>query len=132
MIAGRVLETKLVNALIPDAEADETIDLPYIDQTTWNILRWFKSRHRGLWVGGEAKITDTHFVFEPNDANRFVHRNDTSFAFPLRAIMEASVEPGLLTKIIAIRTAERTYRIRCFGAAAFVESIRRRVRMAAG
>jgi hypothetical protein len=121
----RVLESKLVNALVPDAEADESISLPYVDKSTWAILRWFKRYHKGLWVGGAAKLTETQLVFEPNAMNRAAHSTDTSFSFPLAAISQVAVEPGFITKIIAMHTPDRVYRIRCFGAAAFADSIRR-------
>ncbi len=88
-------------------------------------MRWFKAYHRGLWVGGTATLTDTHFVFAPNALNRKLHEGDTGFAVPLQAIASVAVEPGFVTKIIAIATAERVYRIRCFGAEAFAGRIRR-------
>lgn len=132
MTGGTAIETKLVNALIPDAEPDEAIELPYVDRSTWKIVRRFKSYYGGLSVGGEAKLTDTHLVFEPNSMNKAVHTDDTSFALPLNAIIEVTVEPGFLTKIIAMHTREGAYRIRCFGAAKFAERIRQRARTAAG
>ena len=126
---GRVLETKFVNALVSEAVANE-FQLPLLSKSNsdavWSIVRWFKSYYRGLWVGGEVKITDTHLVFEPNYVNKLAHTGDTSFAVSLKTISGVTVEPGILTKIIAIATPERVYRIRCFGAKAFRDRIARR------
>jgi hypothetical protein len=125
MSYGEALETKLVNALVPDAEA---IDIPiaHLDKVLPRILHRFKSHYGGLWVGGAAHLTATHLVFGPNAMNDAVHKDDTSFAIPLRDISAVAVEPGFLTNIIAMQTPERVYRIRCFGAQAFAERIRQR------
>ena len=127
---GPVIAHKLCNALIENAEAVrlggrrsfiEWLVLPFF---SW-VLGYFKRYYGGLWVGGTARLTQTHLVFEPNAVNKAVHQSDTSFAVPLKAITRATLEPGYFTKIIALETPERSYRVRCFGAAAFLETIKR-------
>jgi hypothetical protein len=94
---------------------------PFFSSTLARIKRYYG----GLWVGGTARLTQTHLVFEPNAANVAMHESDTSFAVPLKAITRATLEPGYFTKIIALETPERTFRIRCYGAAEFLETIKR-------
>jgi hypothetical protein len=124
---GPVIAQKLCNALIENAEPVRPggrygwLLFPFFSSTLARIKRYYG----GLWVGGTARLTQTHFVFEPNAVNKAMHKGDTSFAVPLKAITRATLEPGWVTKIIALQTPERTYRVRCFGAAAFLETIKR-------
>jgi hypothetical protein len=119
------VETKMVNALISDAEVSLIVGL-----LTWPEIALLKRYSGGLGVGGRVDLTQTQLIFQPNAANALAHKGGTSFAVPLDATSGISIEPGFLTDVIAIATPDRTHRIRCFGAKRFAERLRARTAQA--
>lgn len=114
-----VVAAKAANALIRDA-ASPLEDAPGIGSSA----RWSRKKYGGLWVGGRVTLTRAELRFAPNAVNRLAHFGDPSFTIPLSAIRHIEVEPGVVTKIIAVTWASGTTRFRCFGAARFADQIR--------
>ena len=123
-----VLATKVANALIEDAEfapnpavkrVMDIADAQGID----TVLEQFKRHFGGLWVGGRLTLTDTALTFAPNGMNRAVHKDLATVTIPLAAITGVEVLPGVLTKIIAIRTGSHIFKTRCWGARPFAAKI---------
>lgn len=121
---GPVLDERLANALIEGVRpaGPALVIAP--------VLKLFSRYYGGLWVGGRVRLTKSHLVFTPNGLNAALHDRDTFFAIPLREITGAKLEGGFLTKIMAFETAGGTRRLRCFGAAAFLDRIRGAVALA--
>jgi len=122
---------KLCNALIKDAEADfglvfglfGAIGIDANEEVFEKTIAGFKKMYGGLWVGGTAVLTEEAVAFQPNLVNKLVHMQDYSLRIPLSDITAVENRDGFLTKIINIKTAKGTLRIRCFGAPAFAELI---------
>ena len=115
-----VLASKVANSLIQDAESP----LEEMPGGIGRSIRRYREGHGGLWVGGRLTLTPAELGFSPNIANRLVHYGDPSVTIPLSAIRQIDVEPGLLTKIIAVRWTGGVTRFRCYGAAKFADQIR--------
>jgi hypothetical protein len=124
MSSAQIVQTKFANALIPEVTAKRN-PLPFLEDTPEAVLREFKKRQDGFWVGGKTELTKTHVAFKPNVVNKHFHEGDASFAIPLASVNGVAVEGGFLTKVIAISTPQRVYRIRCWGAAKFRDAIAR-------
>jgi hypothetical protein len=118
VIPQDIVAAKVANALVQDASS------PLEDAGTGRAIRRTRGRYGGLWVGGRVTLTRTELQFAPNAANRLVHAGDTSFTIPLPAVRQVDVEPGVLTKIIAVTWTGGVTRVRCFGAARFADQIR--------
>ena len=108
-----VLMTKIANALIEDVTAHVRVP----------ILSVFRKAQGGLWVGGWVTLTTKAVSFSANGINRMVQTGTLDVSVPLDRITDASVLPGFFTKIVAITTAERVVKVRCYGAARFAEAI---------
>ena len=83
-----------------------------------------RKKHGGLWVGGRVTLTRAELGFAPNAVNRLVHFGDPSFKIPLFAIRHIDVEPGFVTKIIAVTWTGGVTRFRCYRATLFAGQIR--------
>lgn len=81
----------------------------------------------GSWVGGWMELTPTAVTFAPNGLNKLVIRNDERLVIdlPLESIRSVEIVGGVLTKIISLRTADGEAKLRCWGAPAVAEQIRR-------
>ncbi len=78
-----------------------------------------------MWVGGRVILTRTELRFAPNAVNLGLHDRGPSATIPLHAVRAVSVEPGFLTKIVAVTTTDGVARFRCYGAARFADQVRR-------
>jgi len=114
-----VVASKVANALIQDA-ASPLEHAAGIGRAAERARR----KAGGLWVGGRITLTHTELRFAPNAANRVVHSGDPSFTINLSAIQQVDVEPGVVTKIIAVTWTGGVARFRCYGAAQFADQIR--------
>jgi hypothetical protein len=114
-----VVAAKVANALIQDA-ASPLEDAAGIGSSA----RWSRKKYGGLWVGGRVTLTRAELRFAPNAVNRLVHFGDPSFTIPLCAIRHIDVEPGFVTKIIAVTWTGGVTRFRCYRAARFADQIR--------
>jgi hypothetical protein len=114
-----ILATKAANALIQDA----TSPIENLKSVGRGIRR-YRQRHGGLWVGGRVTLTSAELSFAPNAANRLVHDGDPSVAIPLSAIRQVDIEPGFVTKIVAVTWTGGVARFRCYKAAGFADQIR--------
>jgi len=115
-----VLAARAANALIPGAVSP----LEDVPGGVARVLRRYRQSHGGLWVGGRVTLTSAELGFRANAANRLLHYGDPSFAIPLSAIGHVDVEPGFITKIIAVTWAGGVTRFRCYGAGRFADQIR--------
>jgi hypothetical protein len=114
-----ILATKAANALIQDATSPiENL------KSVGRVARRYRQRHGGLWVGGRVTLTSAELSFAPNAANRLVHDGDPSVAIPLSAIRQVDLEPGLVTKIVAVTWTGGVARFRCYQAAGLADQIR--------
>jgi hypothetical protein len=114
-----IVATRAANALIQDA----TSPIEHLSGAGRGIRR-YRQRHGGLWVGGHVTLTSAELRFAPNTANRLVHDGDPSVAIPLSAIRQVDIEPGFVTKIVAVTWTGGVARFRCFKAAEFGDQIR--------
>jgi hypothetical protein len=121
-VSEQILASRWANALIEDAQADPTV-LPFYESVERAVAR-IRRRYGGLWVGGRVSLTATGFAFAANAVNRAVQSGTLDFVVPLDAIVGVEVERGFITNIIAIRTPDSVFKIRCFGAARFAEKVR--------
>jgi hypothetical protein len=115
-----VLATRAANALIQDA----TSPIENLQGAVGRGIRRYRRSHGGLWVGGRVTLTCAELSFAPNAANRLLHDGDPSVAIPLSAIRQVDVEPGLVTKIVAVTWTGGVARFRCHQAAGFADQIR--------
>jgi hypothetical protein len=77
----------------------------------------------GLWVGGRVTLSTTDVQFHANAVNRSLQSGELDITVDLRSIESVELLPGVLTKIVAMHTGERVFKIRCFGAAKLAEQI---------
>jgi len=119
MTAHDVLASKAANALIEDAASP----LEHAGGIGRSIRR-SRERYGGLWIGGRVTLTPGELEFAPNSANRLLHDGDPSVTIPLSSIRHVDVEPGFVTKIIAVAWTGGVARFRCYGAARFADQIR--------
>ncbi|MGH6762737.1 MAG: hypothetical protein ACRECW_14245 [Phyllobacterium sp.] len=70
-------------------------------------------------------MTTTTLSFSPNDMNRAMHVDpeEMDITILLSSISEISVQRGLITDIIDIRSAAGDLKIRCFKAKSFAAAI---------
>jgi hypothetical protein len=115
-----ILATRVANALIQDA----TSPIENLVGAVGRSTRRYRQRHGGLWVGGRLTLTSAELSFVPNAANRLVHDGDPSVAIPLSAIRQVDIEPGVVTKIVAVTWTGGVARFRCYKAAIFADQIR--------
>ena len=120
MTPQNVLAAKVANALIQDAASP----LENVGGGIRRSIRRSRKRYGGLWVGGRVTLTPTELRFAPNAANRLLHAGDPSVTIPLSAIRQIDVEPGFVTKIIAVTWTGGVARFRCYGAARLADQIR--------
>jgi hypothetical protein len=109
-----VVATRVANALIDDARVNggEGVAIGLVRRS-----------YGGLWVGGRATLTTEAIRFRPNGVNRAVQTGTLEFEIPLTQITSVEVLPGVLTRIIEIRTAGSVAKIRCFRADVFAAQI---------
>ena len=122
---------KACNCLIANAEADLSrysavaallgVDLRAVE----DMLKRFRARYGGLWVGGSAELTTATLTFRPNTANRKVHKDDYSFSVPLSDMIGITCRRGFVTNVIVITTSHGEFKLRCFGARRFADLIAR-------
>ena len=75
--------------------------------------------------GGAATLTKTQLSFKPSALNILMPGGkDPSVAIPLDKIANVVLEGGFITKIIRIEMPELIVRLRCYGAAEFMEKMR--------
>jgi hypothetical protein len=120
MTTGDILAARAANALIQGA----TSPLENLGGGIGRGIRRSRKRYGGLWVGGRVTLTRAELGFAPNGANRLLHDGDPSVAIPLSAIRHIDVEPGFVTKIVAVTWAGGVARFRCYRAASFADQIR--------
>lgn len=114
-----VIISRVANALI--ADVDVTAAVTSVNR---RVLDRHRRRYGGLWVGGRLTVTDTNVAFHANALNRSIQSGQLDIVVDLRSIESVEVLPGVLTKIIAIHTADRVTKVRCFGAAKVADRIR--------
>jgi len=113
-----LIAKKLVNALIPEAEARTPI-------LTRGVISRFQKHYGGLWVGGMLYLRMSSIEFDPNALNRAIHTGDLRRVILLPDIVEVKDRFGVLTGITDITCRDRsTFTFRCFGAKRFAERIR--------
>lgn len=117
-VTQEIVASKLANALI------ENVSSPLEAGAIGTAIRSTRKRYGGLWVGGRVTLTRAELWFAPNAANRLVHVGDPSFTIPLATVRQVEVEPGVLTKIIAVTWTGGVTRFRCYGAARFADLVR--------
>ncbi|MEV0670091.1 hypothetical protein [Mycobacterium sp. NPDC050441] len=120
-----VITSKAANALIEDAEANALGRLAA--QASSGTTHWIdrsRQRYGGLWVGGRLTLTTTTVEFHPNAANRSIQSGSLDVVVPLRYVESVELMPGLVTKIVVVRTPERVLSARCFGATKLADQIR--------
>jgi hypothetical protein len=120
MTTRDIQAARAANALIQDA----TSPLENLAGGIGGGIRRSRKRYGGLWVGGRVTLTPAELGFAPNGANRLLHDGDPSVAIPLAAIRQIDVEPGLVTKIVAVTWRGGVARFRCYRAARFADQIR--------
>ncbi|WKG06205.1 hypothetical protein [Mycolicibacterium sp. HK-90] len=123
--AVTVITSKTANALIEDAEVNALGRLAA--QTSSGSTRWIdrsRQRYGGLWVGGRLTLTTTTVEFHPNTANRSLQNGSLDVVLALRHVESVELMPGLVTKIVVVRTPDRVLSARCFGAAKLADQIR--------
>lgn len=125
MTDGSVIASKVANALVEDARGSGPLAAvldPVLDQ--------FRHQYGGLWVGGRLTLTSTTLEFHPNAINRAANTGTLDLAIDLRRVESVEVQPGVLTKIIAVRVGPQVVKARCFGAAGLADQIRAAVQAA--
>ena len=136
-----ILERRRANALFPQAAPSEQA----LRQISRKMVRsgmfvgWFfapmlrsqlettRRRQRGLWVGGEAILTQSTLSFRPNSLNRSFHSQPETLeaTVPLQQITRLRLRSAFLTDIIDIDTADGLLSIRCFRAKQFLRAIQK-------
>lgn len=114
-----VIISRVANALIVDADVTAAVT-----SANRRVLDRYRRRYGGLWVGGRLTVTDTDVAFHANALNRSIQSGQLDIVVDLRSIESVELLPGVLTKIIAIHTADRVTKVRCFGAAKVADRIR--------
>lgn len=127
----RILLRKAANLLVEDARLDLH---PAMDAglaaaqesraSTESVIDVFRGRYGGLWVGGTLIVTDRSVDFQANALNRMVQTGTLDLSVPLDDIAAVEVQPGLVTKIVAITVGHRQVKARMYGAERVAETIR--------
>ncbi|BBZ15193.1 hypothetical protein MBRA_53880 (plasmid) [Mycobacterium branderi] len=114
-----MIVSRVANALI------ENVDVTFpAAPAARGVLGRYRRRYGGLWVGGRLTVTSTDVQFHANALNRSIQSGQLDIVVDLRSIESVELLPGVLTKIVAIRTDEGVTKFRCFGAAKIAEQIR--------
>ena len=126
MTSGPVIASKVANALVEDARGSGPLAVldPVVDQ--------FRQQYGGVWVGGRLTLTPAVLEFHPNAVNRAANTGTLDLEIDLRQIQSVELQPGVLTKIIAVRVGSQVVKARCFGAAGLADQIRTAVQAAQG
>lgn len=138
-VEPQILLKKVANLLVEDARLDlhPTVDaaLAVVEapaSSTELVLDGFRAKYGGLWVGGTLTVTDQQVEFRANALNRAVQSGTLDIAVPLRSIAQVEVQPGFVTKIVAITVGYRQVKSRMYGADQVAETIRQAVGRAGG
>ena len=128
-----VLAEKVVNFLIPEAEADLSMyrasnQLPSLEGVVTDLavdgtLKGLKRLFGGLWVGGTVSLTSQNLCFVPNVMNMGSHKGDYSLSIPLVDITDLTHQFGFVTGIIRITTKRGVMKMRCYGSKKFLARI---------
>lgn len=87
------------------------------------VLERYRRRWGGLWVGGRVTLSTARVAFSPNAMNRAVLSGAIDVDIPLVEIVQVEVLPGVVTKIVAIRTMGGVLKVRCYGAPSLAKAI---------
>ena len=94
------------------------------------ILKFFKGKYGGLWVGGTVYLLPDCLDFRPNALNQFVHKDNMSRRLPLADITSVTDHFGVATRIVTVALQDGTeFKFRCYGAAEFARQIRDQMRV---
>ncbi|MFT4226225.1 hypothetical protein [Micropruina sp.] len=139
VVEPQILLKKAANLLVEDARTDlhPTVDaaLAVVEapmSSTERVLDGFRAKYGGLWVGGTLTVTDQQVEFHANALNRAVQSGTLDIALPLRSIAQVELQPGFVTKIVAITVGYRQVKSRMYGAEQVAETIRQAVGRARG
>jgi hypothetical protein len=124
-MAESIVLTKAANALVEDAAV--AIDGGSIDRRLERGVDRVRQSSGGLWVGGRVTLSTEHLSFHPNGVNSAMQTGTLEVAIPLGEVRSVEVDPGTLTKIVVVRTADLAFKVRCFGAAKLAEAIRQAI-----
>ncbi|MGO4186825.1 hypothetical protein [Pseudarthrobacter sp. TAF60_1] len=125
---SRVVATKVANALIEDAEPNTDLiiteltdlimpELKEIAAPLFNAtMAEFAAYYGGLWVGGKIILTTHELKFQPNFVNKMAHKGLAGLQVSLSQVVSVEILPGVLTKIIVVRTPSHAIKFRCYGA----------------
>lgn len=141
-VAGEPIAHKWANALIRDAEPNETFDV-LIDPVTYGLpsiprlsarwmLRALKAKQGGLWVGGDLYLYGDRLTFEANRLNSSVQTGTLSFELLLKDITSVTRRFGLVTGIVDIVHGGHRTAVRCYGARQFAELLQVTILAATG
>jgi hypothetical protein len=114
-----VIISRVANALIENVD----VALPMASPQR-RVLSRYRRRYGGLWVGGRLTVSTTDVQFHANGLNRAIQSGQLEVTVDLHSIQSVELLPGVLTKIIAVRTGNRVAKFRCFGASKVAEHIR--------
>ena len=118
-----LIEKKLCNAFIQDAQVSYGYGFILSKLKAKNVLTVIKYLLGGLWVGGNVFLYEDAIAFRPNIANKLAHKGDVSWEYPLTEIEDVFVSFGIVTQIVNLRTKYSLIRIRCYGANKFADNI---------
>jgi hypothetical protein len=126
----KIIDTRVANALILDAglppAAAAGLELAGLGKFN-SVISAYGRAAGGLWVGGRVILTTGDLSFHPNAANRVMNRGTLDIMIPLAMVASVEVLPAFFTKIVAIRAGGSLIRLRCYGAPAFPDLLRRAV-----
>ncbi len=109
---------KLANAFCEGAKP-----IKALSKVTPPAVMRYKTKHGGLWVGGNVEISDDRLVFRPNDINRTMHEALQDIIIDTSKITAVNYQFGWITGIVAITHDRGEFRFRCFGAKAVVNEL---------
>ena len=117
-----LVDSRLANAFFDNANVSGDMPLP---KTISRQISASRRKQGGLWVGGKSVLTTSTLSFSPNDMNRAMHADpeEMEINISLSSIEEVSVQRGLITDVIDIRSAAGNLKIRCFRAKSFAAAI---------
>jgi hypothetical protein len=137
-MTGEVIDTRMANALFANAAMSKQAAAAIAKfaghfsegaklglKTAQSTLDTFAQHYGGLWVGGNATLTDQALTFEPNALNHFIHENGDALRLDL-ALTEIDLVAtrfGWFTGIIDITTHGAVFSMRCYGSKSFAASI---------
>ncbi len=114
--------SKLANAFLKEAEP-----IQGIPGSAERVIRRYKSKDGGLWVGGRIEISDSVLSFSANGLNRTLHEDLPEVTIPINEIESVVYRFGWITGIIIVSHRQGEFRFRCYGAKRLVEEIKRAV-----